>query len=150
MPTTTVGTDSLVVPGPDRGDTLVAIAVIEPAVEAVPDSVPPAEVVAGETGRQAELDMDPYLEPVGAKGWAIHVYSVADSPGTAKQVKELDRRGFRSEVRIFDLGEKGRWFRIYLGSFASRSEAKKAMPALLEKLGEDWAKPERFEISAPE
>ena len=62
--------------------------------------------------------MNPYLDPVGAKGWTLHVYSLPDSPGTAKQVKELDRRGFQSEVEIFDLGDKGRWFRIYLGSFA--------------------------------
>ena len=98
----------------------------------------------------AGFDMGPYRGPVGAKGWALHVYSLPDSPGTAREVKELDRRGFQSEVKIFDLGEKGRWFRIYLGSFASRSEAKEAMPALLEKLRVDWAKPEIFKTSAPE
>lgn len=96
------------------------------------------------------FDMGPYEEPVGSKGWALHVYSLPDSSGTVKQVRELDRRGFTSAVRIFDLGEKGRWRRIYLGSFASRGEAKEAMPALLENLRVDWAKAERFSVSAPE
>ncbi len=151
-----VGVDSLAVPVDDEGDTLGSIVVTEPVREAAPDSVPPPGEVTDEIGRDdearqeapstrpAEFDMSPYREPVGAKGWALHVYSLPDSPGTAKQVQELDRRGFQSEVRIIDLGEKGRWFRIYLGNFASRSAAKQAMPTLLEKLGEDWAKPEPF------
>jgi hypothetical protein len=162
IPALAAGADSLAVPVDDEGDTLGTVAVIEPVREAAPDSVPSPEVATDEAGqddgerqeapvaRPVEIDMSPYSEPVGAKGWALHVYSLPDSPGTAKQVKELDRRGFRSEVKIFDLGEKGRWFRIYLGSFASRSEAKQAMPALLEKLRQDWAKPEPFTTSAPE
>ena len=148
--TATFGADSLAVTGQAMDDTLEAVTVTEPVREAAPDTVAPVEIATEEADHVAEFDMSPYLDPVGAKGWAIHVYSLADSPGTAKEVKELDRRGFRSEVKVFDLGEKGRWFRIYLGSFASRSEARQAMPALLEKLGEDWAKPERFETSAPE
>jgi hypothetical protein len=150
LPSATVGADSLAVTGQAMDDTLDAVTVTEPVREAAPDTVVPVEIVTEEADQVAEFDMSPYLEPVGAKGWAIHVYSLSDSPGTAKEVKELDRRGFRSEVKVFDLGEKGRWFRIYLGSFASKSEARQAMPALLEKLGEDWAKPERFETSAPE
>lgn len=121
----------------------------EPVVE---ETVPPAQEATTETtaDQPAVFDMTPYGEPVGSKGWALHVYSLPDSAGTANQVKDLDRRGFTSAVRIFDLGEKGRWRRIYLGSFASRSEARAAMPALLEKLRVDWAKPERISTSAPE
>jgi hypothetical protein len=78
------------------------------------------------------------------------VYSFPDSASTMTEIKELDRRGFNSAARIFDLGEKGRWRRVYLGSFSSRAEAKEAMPALLTKLRVDWAKPERFTTSAPE
>lgn len=149
VPTTAL--DSVAVPAEIVGDTLATtgdadLEEVDPG-DAEPGDETPAEVAETPT---AGFDMGPYREPVGTKGWALHVYSLPDSPGTAREVKELDRRGFRSEVRIFDLGEKGRWFRIYLGSFASRSEAKQAMPALLEKLKEDWAKPERFEISAPE
>ena len=166
VPASTVVTDSLAVSLADSmvddDDTLGSPGVTGSERETVADTVASLEVTTGEPDqadevqaeepdtRPAEFDMSPYREPVGAKGWALHVYSLSSSPGIAKQVQELDRRGFQSKVKIFDLGEKGRWFRIYLGSFASRSEARQAMPALLEKLGEDWAKPERIETSAPE
>jgi cell division septation protein DedD len=132
---------------PDTGEAPVQV-VDQPEVKdqetvaEIPAEVPEAS--------PAVFDMGPYREPVGDKGWALHVYSLPDSSGTVKQVRELDRRGFQSAVRMFDLGEKGRWRRIYLGSFASRTEAKQAMPALLEKLRVDWAKPEIFKTSAPE
>ena len=63
---------------------------------------------------------------------------------TEAEVANLTRRGFKSEMRTVDLGEKGHWNRIYLGSFASRSAAKAAMPELLAKLRVDWAQPIRF------
>jgi len=161
MDVSSTALDSVAAPADIVGDSLAVTGDAEAGDGEIPVAAPPRqEVVESEPGDDtpAEVaetpadgfDMEPYREPVGAKGWALHVYSLPDSPGTAREVKELDRRGFRSEVKIFDLGEKGRWFRVYLGSFASRSEAKQAMPALLEKLKEDWAKPERFEISAPE
>jgi len=43
---------------------------------------------------------------------------------------------------------KGLWWRVYVGSFASRQEATRAMPALYEKLRIDWANPTRFTVSA--
>jgi septal ring-binding cell division protein DamX len=162
VPTSTVGADSLTDSAVGEDDTLGSLAVTGTERETVADSAASLEVATSEPVQADEIqqeepvtrpsgfDMSPYLEPVGAKGWALHVYSLSNSQGTAKQVQELDRRGFQSKVKIFDLEEKGRWFRIYLGSFASRSDARQAMPALLEKLGEDWAKPERIETSAPE
>jgi len=162
VPTSTVVADSLTDSAVGEDDTSGSLAVTGTERETVADSAASLEVATSEPVRADEIqreepvtrpagfDMSPYREPVGAKGWALHVYSLSNSPGIAKQIQELDRRGFQSEVKTFDLGEKGRWFRIYLGSFASRSEARQAMPALLEKLGEDWATPVRIETSAPE
>lgn len=162
VPASIVGVDSLADSMVVDDDTLGSPGVTGSERETVADTAASLEAATGEPERAdevqaeepetrpAEFDMGPYREPVGAKGWALHVYSLSNSPAIAKQVQELDRRGFQSKVKSFDLGEKGRWFRIYLGSFASRSEARQAMPALLEKLGEDWAKPERIENSAPE
>ncbi len=162
VPTQAVGTDSLAVSVDVEGGTPGAIAVTEPVREVVPDSVPSAEVGTEESVQDDEVlqkapvsgpagfDMSPYREPVGSKGWALHVYSLPNNNATVKQIRDLERRGFQSAVRIFDLGEKGRWRRIYLGSFASRSMANQAKPALLEKLQEDWAKPEPFTTSASE
>ena len=130
-------------PAVGAGDTTAAAAEIPvdgPAAEPAESSAEPASA----------FDMAAYRGTVGEAGWALHVYSLSSTADTAKQVEELTRRGFKSEVRIIDLGEKGRWFRIYLGSFATRAEAKAAMPALLAELRVDWAKPERITTSAPE
>ena len=123
-----------------RGIDSLMVATTLDSTPELPEEEPPAPVVSPRTG----FDMEPYRQPVGAKGWALHVYSLPDSAATAQQVQVLSRRGFQSAVRAFDLGEKGTWNRIYLGSFSSRTQAKEAMPALLEKLREDWAKPIQF------
>ncbi len=91
------------------------------------------------------FDMAPYTAPVGQAGWAVHVYSVPDSAGAHDQELELERMGFATAERIVEIKEKGgRWWRIYVGSFATRAEAAAALPALYGRLGIDWAKPERF------
>jgi hypothetical protein len=162
MTALTVGADSLAMALDDQSHPEASLPETGLVGDAVGDTVPSVETAVTQTGQDDEeppeiptvtpsvFDMSPYQEPAGTRGWALHVYSLPDSAGTVAQVRELDRRGFLSEVRIFDLGDKGRWRRIYLGSFDSRSSALQAMPALLEKLREKWAKPERIQTSAPE
>ncbi len=91
-----------------------------------------------------EFGMDPYMVPVGGAGWALHVYSFPDSLLAERERDILASKGFRSITRAVQLKDKGRWFRVYLGSFKSRNEAKAARKKLKEKLGEDWANPARF------
>ena len=88
--------------------------------------------------------MDPYLVEVGQDGWTIHVYSLADSSAADRQVARLNRRGFKTAVKVVEVPDKGWWVRIYVGSFATRAEARRAMPLLLEKLGETWAQVQPF------
>lgn len=127
-----------------RGDTLPAVAdtaasVTEPA-PAPASPAPPAR-----TGAATSFDRAPYAGPVGRDGWALHVYSLADSASAAKQVAALAERGFETAVRIVEIREKGgRWWRVYVGSFPTRAAAAAAMPALLGSLGTDWAEPARF------
>jgi hypothetical protein len=162
-PSATVAFDSVAVAADEPGKLAASRLDTVVLTDSVPVSPPSRETATAGIGQDEEsptetavipppldFDMSPYREPVGDRGWALHVYSLADSAGTAEQVRELDRRGFRSEVRVFDLGSKGIWHRIYLGSFATRAEAKAAMPALLEKLRVDWAKPERLAAPAAE
>ena len=66
------------------------------------------------------------------------------------ELKELERRNLKTAVKAVDVPEKGRWYRVYLGNFATRAEANAAKPALLEKLGADYAAAKRFESSSPE
>ncbi|MBM4129492.1 SPOR domain-containing protein [bacterium] len=121
-----------------------ATAAPEPAaVPARPQSPTPA---AG----SASFDPAPYAGPVGGDGWALHVYSLADSASAAEQVRALADQGFQAAVRIVEIREKGgRWWRVYVGSFPTRAAAAAAMPALLGRLGTHWAEPARFRESSP-
>ncbi len=88
--------------------------------------------------------MLPYTGAVGSAGWTLHVYSFPDSVRAKKECEVLAAKGFRSQTRAVHFKDKGRWFRIYLGSFATKSEANAARKSLMNKLGEDWANPVRF------
>ena len=90
------------------------------------------------------FDKAPYLTTVGADGWALHLYSFPSSESANAELTELKRRGFETEIRVVETQEKGRWWRIYVGSFATRIEARDAAPLLKEKLRTDWANPTRF------
>lgn len=100
----------------------------------------------GATADAAPFDRAPYAVPVGRDGWALHVYSLADSASAAQQVAALTGQGFRTAVRIVEIREKGgRWWRIYVGSFPTRAAASAAMPGLLGRLKADWAEPARIQ-----
>jgi len=87
----------------------------------------------------------PYEVPVGEAGWALHVYSFSKQAEADQEVAVLQARGLRAVIRAVELPAKGgRWWRVYLGSFATRQEAAQAQSLLLEKLRTDWAQPVRF------
>ncbi len=82
--------------------------------------------------------------PVGQDGWALWVYSLPDSATALREVDILERQGIRAVIHGVDIPGKGYWYRVYMGSFPSRTAARDAIPALLERLHEDWAQPVRF------
>lgn len=100
---------------------------------------PPASPSAGEA-----LAAEPFRMPVGQAGWALHVFSLADSVQANSQIAELRRQGLRAEWRAVHLPEKGRWYRVYTGSFPTQEAALAARPALLARLRTDWAQPVRY------
>lgn len=98
----------------------------------------------------AAFDMAPYGTPVGTEGWALHVYSLPSMESLQEELKKLERRGFKTAVKAVDVEGKGRWYRVFLGNFATRAEANAAKPALLAELGVDYAAAKRFAPSEPE
>jgi len=126
---------------------------LAPVAEAVsePDREPTA---GGESGSPAAVggqeetpvgsDADPFAVPVGQAGWALHVYSLASQDAADRQIVFLQRMGVRAVWRVTAVPDKGRWFRVYLGSFPSRQAAAEAIPGLQTRLGIDWAMPARF------
>jgi hypothetical protein len=145
----TEATSDTVAQGAD--DTMAAVEP-EPVVEAVVDQPVDAQPTVVETtpDQVDGFDMAPYLTAVGEKGWALHVYSLPSMESLQIELKELERRNLKTAVKAVDVPEKGRWYRVYLGNFATRAEANAAKPALLEKLGADYAAAKRFESSSPE
>jgi len=122
-----------------------------PPTELIPgpasDAVQPdagTETTETDSRSAADFDMAPYLQDVGTEGWAIWVYSFPDTNLAVREIARLQRRGFHASARAVEIKDKGRWYRIYIGSFPSKSAASAAKPALLEKLGEDWAAVARF------
>jgi len=135
-------------------------AAAEPPEEAPAETVPEtaadreaAPVTEAPTGAGADTEpatdpVKPFAVPVGRDGWALWVYSFPDETGAARQLGVLERKGITAVVRIVEITGKGRWHRIYMGSFADKAAARAAMPALLEQLRTDWAQPVRFYASA--
>ena len=113
-------------------------AVEEVVAKSDPEPITEAEV------KVVEFGMLPYSSPVGGAGWALHVFSFPDSALAEKECSNLATKGFQSTTRVVQFKEKGRWYRIYLGSFKTKAEAKSARVPLMEKLGEDWANPVQF------
>jgi SPOR domain len=105
---------------------------------------PETESAPEANAHEDEFAMGPYLEAVGSAGWSLHVYSFPDSLQAEAESRVLAARGFRSATRTVQFKDKGRWYRLYLGSFSTKTEARAAGVQLMEKLGEDWANPVRF------
>jgi cell division septation protein DedD len=154
------GTGTIMDPG-DPGSGVAGAAADEP-VDAGPetaatgDGAPtdggPATDPVAEAGDvdPAVFDMAPYGTPVGTGGWALHVYSLPRMEALQDELKRLERRGFKTAVKAVDVEGKGRWYRVFLGNFASRAEADAAKPALMAELGVDYAAAKRFEPTPPE
>ncbi len=117
---------------------------VTPREEQVTKVVAKEEPVVKKVDRRQGFQMDPYLIPVGQEGYALHIYSFSDSLDALKQMRELELRGFQTAWRAVEIKGKGRYFRVFLGSFDSKSSAKAAQGDLLKKLHQDWARVARF------
>lgn len=143
----------LAIPEADTA-TAPAVAALEEAMAASPEESPeesPVDLPAETPQEQPEVQpagpiftMDPYLQVVGSDGWALHLYSFPDSLTAGKETRTLQRRGFQTAVRAVEIKDKGRWYRVYVGSFQSRNEAREAQPLLMKELKLDWARPTEF------
>jgi len=103
---------------------------------------PAATTPPGERG--AAMDWSPYRRPAGQDGWALWLYSFPDEAGARTEVNQLERRGIRAAFRAVEIKDRGRWYRVYVGSFPDRAAAAAAAAALKNALAHAWAEPARF------
>lgn len=92
----------------------------------------------------AAFDPAPFRLPVGEAGWALWVYSLPDEDAAAVELRELERRGLVGVAREVEVEGRGRWHRVYTGSFGTRADAIAAAAGLKAELRHDWAMPSRF------
>lgn len=131
--------------GPAEDQPTGAGIVADQPVQTLPEETTPPAAQTEVVDKPAPVfSMDPYLLAVGSDGWALHLYSFPDSASAEAEASRLERRGFQTAIRPFEIKDKGRWFRVYVGSFVSKSEAREAQGPLMEKLKVDWARATEF------
>ncbi|MGD9547712.1 MAG: SPOR domain-containing protein [Candidatus Krumholzibacteriia bacterium] len=146
------GTGAATGPQTPADSSAAALVVQAPGAEdqgSVPEGTGPAAEPVVAPIAETDFDASPYAGEVGAAGWAIHLSSLADSLGGLKEVARLEGRGIRALMRSEDVSGR-RWFRVYVGSFATRREASAAADSLKVELATDYAQPRRLPVSASE
>lgn len=66
------------------------------------------------------------LHPAASGHYAIQVASFSEKKGADTLAQKLKKKGFNSYVVAGEVPQKGRWYRVRVGSYPNRDEAKKA------------------------
>ena len=110
----------------------------ETAAETIPSAPPALEVTVGPRFDfytvlpNQELDLNPDIEPANLQSGNASSTQYLLQVGSFRQQAEADRRrgelallGLEATVELGD-GDNGRWYRVYLGPFESRSKMARA------------------------
>jgi cell division septation protein DedD len=87
------------------------------------------------------------LEPAAgatAGDWAVHVASYKKTSQAEKEIDQLRKYGYDGRAIQTDLGSKGVWFRVYVGSCTTSAEANALREKLLQLPGYDFAQVRRL------
>ncbi len=60
-------------------------------------------------------------------GYTVQIVSVRKFDEALRTVQRLRRAGFRPYIKSVDLGARGRWYRVRVGHYGEREEARKAL-----------------------
>ena len=115
-------------PEPVVADTSPAAAAPDTVQAAVPDG----------------MDWAPFRKPAGQDGWALWLTSFPTESDAGDEIRRLESRGIRAAMHAVEIKDRGRWFRVYAGSFPDRAGAKAAVEGLKAELKHDWVVPARF------
>lgn len=64
------------------------------------------------------------------ESFAVQVYSFKDKARADAALAKLKAKGFKAYVMVSDLGARGVWYRVRVGSFAAEDEARAALEAI--------------------
>jgi len=121
----------------------------QPATVAVPKPAVPSETRAPESrtvsGDAAAASPSGPAPAAGAGGpYAVHVASFKTTALADKEIASLAARGYVARAIETDLGSKGIWYRVYVGSFPTVAEASATRDAILRIPGYDFAQVRRL------
>jgi cell division septation protein DedD len=66
----------------------------------------------------------------GREVLAVQVYSFKDKTRADAALKALKDKGYSAYVMVSDLGARGTWFRVRVGSYSSEADAQKALASI--------------------
>lgn len=89
-----------------------------PTVKQVPSNLPSQPVVV------------PQNTSAVSGAYSIQVLSSKDKTATEKTLEKIKTKGHAASMVTKDLGEKGIWYRINVGSFTTKKEAEDYLPSV--------------------
>ncbi len=111
------------------------------AVASVPlsdvQTIKPAHVVpASEVAKPKAMPavVIPPQDVLAREILAVQVYSFKEKARAEAALSALKNKGYSAYIMVSDLGARGTWYRVRVGTFANEAEAKKA----LERITKDF------------
>jgi len=92
---------------------------------------------SGETGPRAT---GPESRVESGSAFAVHVSSYRSLNRAQTETRGLEAKGYAAEVRTVHLGDKGTWYRVWVGRLPSREEAEALARRLKEEQGFDYTR----------
>ena len=62
--------------------------------------------------------------------FAVQVYSFKDKARADAAIEKLKAKGYKSYIMVSDLGARGVWYRVRVGSFGTEEEARTELDAI--------------------
>lgn len=104
-----------------------------PAPPASKPAQPPATAKPARTAAAPEKQTAAPAEPDQQRPYSIHAGSYRKQNVARSEVSRLGALGFVTYVQQVDLGNKGVWYRVKIGDFATRAEAETVLGTLKKK-----------------
>ena len=101
---------------------------------APPQLKPPAPRPQPQTAKKEELSAK---APASKLRYTIQVGSYPEKAMADDEARNMKKKGYAAFVVATDLSDKGKWFRVRIGSFASKQSAEKLSKELKSKEGID-------------
>ena len=102
---------------------------------------PTQPVVGTPEGGRTDADEPPAV-------FAVHVSSYRSFGRAEADARSLEARGYETDVVEVDLGARGRWYRVTVGSLSTRDGAVELSRTLRDQEGYEYVRIVRREISA--